>query len=123
MHSQINSREADTTDDHDRDHPHRDSVRTVADSIDECGIDAGSVCLEICERVVVSDIESTQRTLASLKEVGVQIAIDDFGTGYAVLAHLESLRVDTLKIDTNIVRNLGTNAGNLATLRANHWTC
>ena len=42
-------------------------VRTVADSIDEFGIDAGSVCLEITERVMVGDIENTQRTLAGLK--------------------------------------------------------
>lgn len=32
-------------------------VRTVADSIDEFGIEAGSVFLVITERVVVSDIE------------------------------------------------------------------
>lgn len=93
-------------------------VRTVADSIDEFGIDAGSVCLEITERVVVSDIESTQQTLASLKEVGVQIAIDDFGTGYAVLSHLKSLPVDMLKIDRVFVRELGTNASDLAIVRA-----
>jgi diguanylate cyclase (GGDEF)-like protein len=89
-------------------------VSNVADSIDEFGIDAGSVCLEITERVVVSDIESIQRTLAGLTEVGVQIAIDDFGTGYAVLSHLKSFPVDTLKIDTGFVRELGTNAGDLA---------
>jgi diguanylate cyclase (GGDEF)-like protein len=93
-------------------------VRTVADTIDEFGIDAGSVCLEITERVVVSDIENTQRTLASLKEAGVQIAIDDFGTGYAVLSHLKCLPVDMLKIDAGFVRELGTNAGDLAIVRA-----
>ncbi|MGC2655738.1 MAG: EAL domain-containing protein [Mycobacterium sp.] len=93
-------------------------VRSVADVIDEFGIDAGSVCLEITERVVVHDIDSTQRTLAELKEVGVQIAIDDFGTGYAVLSHLKLLPVDVLKIDTSFVRELGTNQGDLAIVRA-----
>ena len=71
--------------------PRRGFVRNVADTIEEFGIDAGSLCLEITERAVVHDIESTRRTLAELKEVGVQIAIDDFGTGYAVLSHLKSL--------------------------------
>ena len=93
-------------------------VRSVADIIDEFGIDAGSVCLEITERVVVHDIDSTQRTLAGLKDVGVQVAIDDFGTGYAVLSHLKSLPVDVLKIDTSFVRELGTNDGDLAIVRA-----
>jgi diguanylate cyclase (GGDEF)-like protein len=96
----------------------RGFVRSVADTIDEFGIDSGSVCLEITERAVVHDIETTRKTLAELKEVGVQIAIDDFGTGYAVLSHLKSLPVDMLKIDTGFVRDLGTNTSDLAIVRA-----
>jgi diguanylate cyclase (GGDEF)-like protein len=96
----------------------RGFVDTVAATIKEFDIDAGSLCLEITERAVVHDIESTRRTLAELKEVGVQIAIDDFGTGYAVLSHLKSLPVDMLKIDAGFVRDLGTNANDLAIIRA-----
>jgi diguanylate cyclase len=93
-------------------------VRSVADIIEEFGINADAVCLEITERAVVRDIETTRRTLAELKEVGVQIAIDDFGTGYAVLSHLKSLPVDMLKIDTGFVRDLGNNSSDLAIVRA-----
>ncbi len=93
-------------------------VRTVADIIDEFGINADSVCLEITERAVVRDIETTRRTLAELKEVGVQIAIDDFGTGYAVLSYLKSLPVDTLKIDSGFVRDLDTSTSDLAIVRS-----
>ena len=93
-------------------------VRTVADIIDEFGINAESVCLEITERALVGDIETTRRTLAKLKDVGVQIAIDDFGTGYAVLSHLKSLPVDTLKIDAGFVRDVDTNASDLAIVRS-----
>ncbi|SOX55738.1 hypothetical protein MAAFP003_4432 [Mycobacterium ahvazicum] len=96
----------------------RGFVRSVAETIDEFGIDAGSLCLEITERAVVHDIEATFNTLAELKEVGVQLAIDDFGTGYAVLSHLKQLPVDMLKIDAGFVRDLGTNAGDLAIVRA-----
>jgi diguanylate cyclase (GGDEF)-like protein len=96
----------------------RGFVSSVADTIDEFGIDGDSVCLEITERAVVRDIETTRRTLEELKEVGVQIAIDDFGTGYAVLSHLKSLPVDTLKIDASFVRDLGTSTRDLAIVRA-----
>ena len=96
----------------------RSFARTVAQTIEEFGLDAGSLCLEITERAVVHDIESTRRPLAELKELGVQIAIDDFGTGYAVLSHLKSLPVDTLKIDAGFVRDLGTSANDLAIIRA-----
>jgi diguanylate cyclase (GGDEF)-like protein len=96
----------------------RGFVSSVAETIDEFGIDGGSVCLEITERAVVRDIDTTRKTLEALKEVGVQIAIDDFGTGYAVLSHLKSLPVDTLKIDTSFVRDLGTSSRDLAIVRA-----
>ena len=96
----------------------RGFVSSVAETIDEFGIDGGSVCLEITERAVVRDIETTRRTLEQLKDVGVQIAIDDFGTGYAVLSHLKSLPVDALKIDTSFVRDLGTSSRDLAIVRA-----
>jgi diguanylate cyclase (GGDEF)-like protein len=93
-------------------------VESVAAIIDEFDLDGGSVCLEITESVVVQDIETTRITLAGLKEVGVQVAIDDFGTGYSVLSHLKSLPVDTLKIDRGFVRELGSNPGDLAIVRA-----
>ena len=93
-------------------------VESVAGIIDEFGLDGGSVCLEITESVVVQDIETTRITLAGLKEVGLQVAIDDFGTGYSVLSLLKSLPVDTLKIDKGFVRELGSNPGDLAIVRA-----
>lgn len=93
-------------------------VESVAGIISEFGLDGGSVCLEITESMVVQDIETTRITLAGLKEVGVQVAIDDFGSGYSVLSHLKSLPVDTLKIDRGFVRDLGSNPGDLAIVRA-----
>lgn len=93
-------------------------AESVADILDEFGLDGSSVCLEITESVVVQDIETTRITLAALKNVGVKLAIDDFGTGYSVLTHLKSLPVDTLKIDRSFVRDLGVDRGDLAIVRA-----
>ncbi|GAC1634885.1 MAG: hypothetical protein NVS4B6_00940 [Mycobacterium sp.] len=93
-------------------------VKSVADTVGDFGLDGGSVCLEITESVVVQDIETARITLAGLKEVGVRVAIDDFGTGYSVLSLLKSLPVDTLKIDKGFVRDLGSNASDLAIVRA-----
>src|SRR5271166_2374334 len=66
-------------------------VDTVAATLDEFGLDASAVCLEITESAVVQDIDITHKTLAGLKDIGVQIAIDDFGTGYSALTYLKSL--------------------------------
>jgi diguanylate cyclase (GGDEF)-like protein len=94
-------------------------VGLVAATLDEFVLDARTVCLEITEHVVVKDIDTTHKTLAGLKEIGVQVAIDDFGTGYSALTYLKSLPVDALKIDKEFVRDLGTDAANsdLAILR------
>ncbi len=93
-------------------------VRMVAETIKEFGMDEGSLCLEITERAMVQDTDSTARTLMALKDIGVQTSIDDFGTGYAVLSHLKTLPIDTLKIDPRFVRELGTSANDLAIVRA-----
>src|SRR5574337_1831814 len=93
-------------------------VDTGGATLDEFAIDPGAVCLEITERVLVQEIDTTRRTLARLKGVGVQIAIDDFGTGYSALTYLKSLPVDTLKIDREFVRDLGTNARDFAIVQA-----
>lgn len=94
------------------------TVDAVAATLDAFGLDASTVCLEITESVVVQDIDATYKTLAGLKDIGVQIAIDDFGTGYSALAYLKSLPVDELKIDKGFVRELGTDAGDQAIVRS-----
>jgi diguanylate cyclase (GGDEF)-like protein len=93
-------------------------AESVADILDEFGLDRGSVCLEITENVVVQDSEASRATLADLRRTGVRLAIDDFGTGYSVLSHLKSLPVDILKIDRSFVTDLGSNPGDLAIVRA-----
>lgn len=93
-------------------------IDSVADIVEEFGLERGSVCLEITESVVVQDIETTRVTIGGLKDVGVQVAIDDFGTGYSVLSLLKSLPVDALKIDKGFVADLGSNPGDLAIVRA-----
>jgi diguanylate cyclase (GGDEF)-like protein len=93
-------------------------VDSVVDILDEFGLEHEAVCLEITESVVVQDIETTRVTLGELKTAGVQVAIDDFGTGHSVLSLLKTLPVDMLKIDHGFIRELGTNPGDLAIVRA-----
>jgi diguanylate cyclase (GGDEF)-like protein len=93
-------------------------VDTVASNLNEFGLEASALCLEITEGVVVQDIDATQKTLAELKALGVQIAVDDFGTGYSALTYLKTLPVDTLKIDRGFVRYLGTDSGDLAIVQS-----
>ncbi|MBO0852696.1 MAG: EAL domain-containing protein [Nocardia sp.] len=95
-----------------------DFVECVEDVLLRHGIDGSSVCLEITEHVVVSDLARTQVTLRGLKRMGVQIAIDDFGTGYSSLSHLKALPVDAVKIDRGFVQRLGASTDDLAIVKS-----
>ena len=44
--------------------------------------------------------------LKSLQELGVGIAIDDFGTGYSSLQRLQTLPINTLKIDRCFIKDI-----------------
>ena len=89
----------------------RDLIATVERVLSDTGFPATSLDLEITESTAMQNVDLTVAVLKRLKDMGVGIAIDDFGTGYSSLTYLKRLPIDTLKIDQQFVRDLGT-AGN-----------
>ncbi|HLK02016.1 MAG TPA: EAL domain-containing protein, partial [Streptosporangiaceae bacterium] len=89
-----------------------DFVASVRRVLDETGLDASLLELEVTEGSVMRDIEEVTTRLNELRELGVTIAVDDFGTGYSSLAYLNRLPFDALKVDRSFVRSLaGREAG------------
>lgn len=78
----------------------------VASIINETGIDASMLELEITESVVMKDEAWAESALRQLKNLGVQLAIDDFGTGYSSFGRLRHFAVDRLKIDRSFITSL-----------------
>jgi diguanylate cyclase (GGDEF)-like protein/PAS domain S-box-containing protein len=76
----------------------------VASTLEETGLEAGYLDLEITERVLMQDVESTASVLQKLKKMGIHLAIDDFGTGYSSLSYLRHFPIDVLKIDKSFVQ-------------------
>jgi len=74
--------------------------------LEETGLEAGSLKLEITESCIVENMQSAALMLSKLQEMGIQVAIDDFGTGYCSLAYLHRFPVNTLKIDRSFVNDL-----------------
>lgn len=83
-----------------------DLAETVAAAIENAGIDARMLDLELTESMLMADGEGTLKLLRSLAELGVTLSIDDFGTGYSSLAYLKRFPVNTVKIDRAFVRDL-----------------
>ncbi len=82
----------------------------IIEILEETGMDARHLELEITESTIMRDPAKGRQLLMTLKSMGVRIAIDDFGTGYSSLSTLKQLPIDTLKIDRSFVRDLETNA-------------
>jgi diguanylate cyclase (GGDEF)-like protein len=89
----------------------------VQRTLQETGLDPGSLTIELTETALMRDTEATALRLAAVKQLGVRIAIDDFGTGYSSMAHLQQFPVDALKIDRSFVAQMTHNQEGQTILR------
>ncbi len=78
----------------------------LARLIEELGVPANRIELEVTESMVMQNAEQTTTVLNELRKLGVTLAIDDFGTGYSSLVYLKRLPIDTLKIDKEFIGDL-----------------
>ncbi|MCL1894563.1 MAG: EAL domain-containing protein [Holophagaceae bacterium] len=67
--------------------------------------------LELTESIMMHNTEQSLRTVAELKEIGVDLSLDDFGTGYSSFSYLSRFPIDKLKIDQSFVRDIANNPG------------
>jgi diguanylate cyclase (GGDEF)-like protein len=96
-----------------------DIVDLVRSALDESGLPADALCLEITESAVMRDPESALASLALVKDLGVKVAIDDFGVGFSSLAQLkELLPLHALKVDKSFISGLADDDRNSAIVAA-----
>lgn len=67
---------------------------------------AGTIVLEMTERMSLEKIPDARSRVAALKELGYRIALDDMGAGYAGLTSFAMLEPAYVKIDLGLVRNV-----------------
>lgn len=78
-------------------------VAFVQRMLDETGLPAELLELEVTEGLLLNNIEQGIETLDAVKRAGISIAIDDFGTGFSSLNYLKRLPVDKVKIDKSFI--------------------
>jgi len=96
----------------------RGFVSSVARILDDTGLDARLLELEITESSVVRNERETLTALHQLKVQGIRLAVDDFGTGHSALSYLKKFPLNTLKIDQSFTRGITTDADDAAIITA-----
>ncbi len=86
--------------------------------LNETGLAADRLWLEITESALFPDVGATVRALTELRSIGVKLAVDDFGTGYTTLGNLKRFPVDVIKIDRSFVAELGRSTRDAAIVTA-----
>ncbi|MFT8246916.1 putative bifunctional diguanylate cyclase/phosphodiesterase [Roseomonas sp. BN140053] len=96
----------------------RQLLEVVRTALEESGLAAERLELEITESVLLHDSEAVLSSLHRIKALGVQISMDDFGTGYSSLSYLRSFPFDKIKIDRSFVRDMPHDSNSVAIVRA-----
>lgn len=93
-------------------------VDLVLSTLERYRIGAGKLKLELTESLLLKDVDNVVAIMNALKERGVSFSLDDFGTGYSSLSYLKQLPLAQLKIDQSFVRDIFTDANDVAIVRA-----
>lgn len=96
----------------------RNFVHNLRKVLQETGLPARNLELEITEMSLMHQTEELIETFNQIKALGVIIAIDDFGTGYSSLSYLKQFPIDILKIDQSFIQGLKTGLSNVAMVTA-----
>ena len=97
---------------------HSDVVAIVRDALQESGLAAERLELEITESVFLEATQEILDILRTLRGMGVSLSLDDFGTGYSSLSYLRRAPFTKIKIDRNFVRDLPDAKTDVAIVRA-----
>jgi diguanylate cyclase (GGDEF)-like protein len=81
-------------------------VSTVMSALEEAGLPADQLELEITESILMQQSDASARMLRELEQLGTKLAIDDFGTGYSSLGYLKRFPLSTIKIDRTFIRDV-----------------
>lgn len=90
-----------------------DRVQTI---LDETGLPAHALEIEITEQLMIDDV--ALMTMRTLRQMGIRIVVDDFGVAYSSLGYLKRLPISGLKIDRTFIRDCASDGYDRAIVQA-----
>lgn len=97
---------------------HPSFLESVKKALDESGLEAQRLELEVTETQLMDNTEKLGPLLRSLREMGVNLAIDDFGVGFCGLSYVRTFPFSKLKIDQSFVQSIEAEPRDAALTRA-----
>lgn len=85
---------------------HPELLTQVRQILQETGLPAQALKLELTESLLISDRSTMLARLLQLRALGVRLSLDDFGTGYSSLSYLHHFPLDTIKIDRSFIQQI-----------------
>ena len=95
-----------------------DLAKQVACILEETGMPADCLKLEITESAIIGQSDPAISMIRDLRALGVAIHLDDFGTGYSALSYLHRLPLDAVKVDRAFTSSIDTEERPLHVVRA-----
>ncbi|OHB95423.1 MAG: hypothetical protein A3I59_04865 [Planctomycetes bacterium RIFCSPLOWO2_02_FULL_50_16] len=93
-------------------------VEMVEQALEETGLDARFLVLEVTESTAMHNVENTAYKMERLNAFGVHFVIDDLGTGYSSLSYLKTFPIHALKIDRSFVQDVASDSNDAAIVTA-----
>lgn len=95
-----------------------DLIQQIEKILQETRLDPCYLKLEITESLLMENYDRALFILQQLSQLGIELSIDDFGTGYSSLGRLQSLPINTLKIDRCFVMQMEQSLEKLEIVKA-----
>ena len=81
-------------------------IEEIAVVLKETGLDPMLVELDLTESITSSNVHEASEKLIMLKKIGVRIVMDDLCTGLFTRSGLEGMPMDSIKLDSTLIRDL-----------------
>jgi EAL domain-containing protein (putative c-di-GMP-specific phosphodiesterase class I) len=90
----------------------------VRDNLDEHGLPAEALVLEITDKNMMINPELSRSTLELLRDLGVTLSLGDYGSGHCPLSELRRMPVQELKLDVAFLPDIATEPRDQALMRS-----
>jgi diguanylate cyclase (GGDEF)-like protein len=97
---------------------HPSLVPAIVKALDDTGLSPRYLEIEITESIFMENIKEVISRVNEIKSRGIRLTMDDFGTGYSSLSYLKNLPLDAIKIDRSFVKDIQTDPGSAAIVKA-----